>query len=524
MRLPMRGAVIAIASALLASTIAKAQPSSSVAGPGRTTATFRVIDFGAACDGKTDDTAAVQKAIDATEAAGGGVVEFPAGTCLLNSSRPSSHPWFFYNLIVGSNVTLSGTGGSRLLQGPGGRHALAPRATEVRNTVLAFGREYTVIRFQYPRYNGGFVTLRPTTAGETSVALSRSADLTRFKAEDDVAIYESTQGDVIPTEIGQVTAVKAENGVLTLRRPLTRSFLSPSIARITPLVTRNVGVRNMTVQGAEPLAVTETIGFKAENNEFVIETGTGERQFAGISLNTLVDFAFTGNTFTSVGPRYAPLELTQRNSRHGVFAGNRFTGLNAGFGEYAAHLKMTDNVFSLHPDATVVAGIFIGGKDVEFSRNTVHCGNITGGSGWGAVLADFIGPVEYAPYVGQIRITGNTLECRADGNICLGIFAADTAVIGNTIVATGTALGIHAEGALVQSNVIQDNTLRIGSGDGMFIVPPAKGGSGTKVTGNTIEGTGSHGIFVPAHGAPNAGGVVVSGNRVTGFKTAITIQ
>ncbi len=60
---------------------------------------FQARDYGAACDGKTDDTAAIQKAIDAAEAAGSGVVEFPTGTCLLNSYHPSPHPWFFYNLV-----------------------------------------------------------------------------------------------------------------------------------------------------------------------------------------------------------------------------------------------------------------------------------------------------------------------------------------------------------------------------------------------------------------------------------------
>src|SRR5215510_5345718 len=46
---------------------------------------FNVRDFGAVGDGKTLDTAAIQKALDACGAAGGGTVRLPAGTYL---SRP----------------------------------------------------------------------------------------------------------------------------------------------------------------------------------------------------------------------------------------------------------------------------------------------------------------------------------------------------------------------------------------------------------------------------------------------------
>ncbi|HEV2232361.1 MAG TPA: glycoside hydrolase family 28 protein [Terriglobia bacterium] len=52
---------------------------------------FDVRSFGAAGDGKTLDTPAINKAIEAAAAAGGGTVRFPAGTYLCYSIRLKSH-------------------------------------------------------------------------------------------------------------------------------------------------------------------------------------------------------------------------------------------------------------------------------------------------------------------------------------------------------------------------------------------------------------------------------------------------
>ena len=487
-------------------------------------AVFYVTNYGAVCDGTTDDTAAVQKAINAAEAAGGGVVEFPKGTCLLNSHYPSSHPWFFYNLLVSSNVRLKGAAASKLLQGPGGRHPLVPGATQVRNTVLAFGRDYTVTRFQKAAYNGGFYALKATAANHCSVTLSDRSDSLHFKVGDFVAIYKTTTGDVVPTETSQVTSLDSTTGVLGLKYPLARSFPTPSIANVTSLVTTDVAVQNLTVEGAEPLAVTETFGFKAQNCQFIIDTSIGGSNVLALNLNTLCDFQFIDNKFTSRGPAWAALELAQRNSQNGLWDGNTFTGSNMGFGEYAAHIILRNNHVWIHADPSVVAGIFIGGKDVVFTNNDVHGGNITGGSGWGALLADFVGPADYASYVGQIRIANNRFDCQADGNACLVICAADTSVTGNTINVTGNALGIHAEGPLLQANRIQDNTLSMGSGDGMLIVTPSTGGGGSVITGNKLSGSGAHGIYVNARSASNAGGTIIASNTIAGFRTAVSIQ
>ncbi len=54
-------------------------------------AEYNVRDFGATGDGKTPDTAAINKAIEAASATGGGTVRFPAGTYLSFSIRLKSH-------------------------------------------------------------------------------------------------------------------------------------------------------------------------------------------------------------------------------------------------------------------------------------------------------------------------------------------------------------------------------------------------------------------------------------------------
>src|SRR4051812_41824887 len=56
-----------------------------------TAASFDVKTFGATGDGKTLDTAAINNAIDAAAAAGGGTVEFPAGNYLSYSIHLKSH-------------------------------------------------------------------------------------------------------------------------------------------------------------------------------------------------------------------------------------------------------------------------------------------------------------------------------------------------------------------------------------------------------------------------------------------------
>lgn len=60
---------------------------------------FNACSFGATGDGTTDDRSAIQSALDAASASGGGVVHLPAGTYLIKAP-----------LFIGANTTLQGAG------------------------------------------------------------------------------------------------------------------------------------------------------------------------------------------------------------------------------------------------------------------------------------------------------------------------------------------------------------------------------------------------------------------------------
>jgi polygalacturonase len=76
--------------------------------------TFDVRTYGAAGNGKTLDTPAINKAIDAAAAGGGGIVRFPAGSYLCYSIHLKSHITLFLDpgaIIVAADTPAESPGG-----------------------------------------------------------------------------------------------------------------------------------------------------------------------------------------------------------------------------------------------------------------------------------------------------------------------------------------------------------------------------------------------------------------------------
>lgn len=98
---------------------------------------LNVRDFGAVGDGVADDTAAIQAALDAAEAAGGGIVWVPGGTYKLTRSEPPvgvPTATGYHVLRIGTGITLRGEGSvSHLVLDP------ASASSSIGYTVLRLG-------------------------------------------------------------------------------------------------------------------------------------------------------------------------------------------------------------------------------------------------------------------------------------------------------------------------------------------------------------------------------------------------
>ena len=62
--------------------------------------------YGATGDGVSDDTAAIQRAIDAVSAAGGGIVDIPAGNYRINTIYQTGHSYEKAGLVLKSNIIV----------------------------------------------------------------------------------------------------------------------------------------------------------------------------------------------------------------------------------------------------------------------------------------------------------------------------------------------------------------------------------------------------------------------------------
>ena len=79
--------------------------------------------YGATGDGVSDDTAAIQRAIDAVSAAGGGIVDIPAGNYRINTIYQTGHSYEKAGLVLKSNIIVRIANGAVLQAIPNGERS-----------------------------------------------------------------------------------------------------------------------------------------------------------------------------------------------------------------------------------------------------------------------------------------------------------------------------------------------------------------------------------------------------------------
>lgn len=391
--------------------------------------------FGAKGDGSTDDTTALQAAIDAATA--GTVVFVPAGT-------------YLYDGITGTvdGVTLRGEGEATVLRYTGaGTEGVAFNASYCSVEDMRLEDNATAIKVVALNYG--------SATAESYLAARRLHVVCTNAASIGIAIDEATHSVVEDCFVTQ-------SGTGTLEE---HAGIQISSATAGPL------------GGAEGAADCTIRNNRVEGGFFrcISSYGTGKRTRLKIESNTVL------STLTTTGTG-----IFAYHAAEGQVRGNRVRGANVGIfndtGEDAGFGICSDNTISgcnetainvedargAHISGNVIHdittnGIQIGGscRGLVIANNAIsECGS------QGLVLDRNVGTPHTDP-IGDITIIGNTIRLNGSHGI--------------------TAKGVRRS-LLIEGNIITDNDSDDNGGSGIVLDDDTQGGSNLNVhiVGNTI--------------------------------------
>src|SRR5215469_2267908 len=226
--------------------------------------TFNVKNFGAVGNGSTDDSAAIDSAITAVTAAGGGILFFPPGNFLMSTNT----------LIPPSNCIVQGSGIG---------------ATTITNTCVTGGKvtTLTVVMTMTGGTNASTWTSTNTTypinaptLGASTVTTTTAANAGNFSAGNIIMVSGDTHGSAFwfPSWYTTVVSAVAGTGVITLAESLP--FGGSYITTVQKIITlpKNITVRDLTLAvNSQPApgvsgGLMEILGcdtFLVENVKFV---------------------------------------------------------------------------------------------------------------------------------------------------------------------------------------------------------------------------------------------------------------
>ncbi len=294
---------------------------------------FYVQDYGAVCDGATDDISAVNAAVTALIAAGGGCLNFPPGTCLMSTALTITKSANNQSVMVrgyGAGVTKlyfpNATSGLVIVNTVNETEgANTSNADTVCDLSLCTGQT-NQLGFSHTGKNtnsteSGFTMRRCTFEGYVSGKYWGSAiyllDSPNFLLDDIRAVSGANSGDTILLEsntgqtIGNIRSFNGQGFDYGLRVIGTDSYEGITVTD-SNFVLCNTGIYWNTVTGEEHLMLVN-VHIKA-NNAWIVAANceriflthcnfdkNGSGTFIGIDINANCNHAKITNSFLRCG-------------------------------------------------------------------------------------------------------------------------------------------------------------------------------------------------------------------------------
>lgn len=457
---------------------------------------YDVRDYGAKGDGATDDTAAIQAALDAARAVGGVAVYLPPGVYLISSY-----------LRIGSTVTLCGAGASSVLRLKTGVADTAS-ADLLHNYSLnaGFPAPLTTPAAPAVAYLAGGGTLAAATysyrvaavndQGETLASAAATAVATAGSARMVVtwlAIPGATSYNVFGRTAGNEQLLAQNLAALTFTDDGKTAPLG-LVSDYNYTATRasgqdtDIAVLNLTLDGnkAGNPGLTASAGATYFNNVAGLTIrGVRVRDTTrhGLSMQWCTGINISGNVLTACGTagKFTGIMLYYRCSG-ATISGNTLVG--CGFGILTDHgtnnVSVTGNAISASADSAI--GFDEGSYAITCSGNTC-----TGNGNAGITVTDG----QTGRRTHDVSITGNVCTDNfADGIVLAGtdLFTVSGNVCARNGIGIRTAAGTTqpARRGHVSGNTVTDNLAQ-----GIYLSAATRNVS---VTGNRVEGNGAHGI------------------------------
>ncbi|CAL9528478.1 right-handed parallel beta-helix repeat-containing protein [Streptomyces sp. enrichment culture] len=428
---------------------------------------YNVATYGAVGDGTTNDAPAIQTALDAAYAAGGGTVVLPAGKTYAITTF------------------------------------LAVRA---RTTVWAYGATI--------KATGTTGLLRNFLSTETFAGYAGHSHIRIFGGTWDANASDGTTGTVT----GMTNAINFVHcRDITVRDVTIKNVSSAhalefnAVDGARALTCRFEGFRDNSGNGSRSFA-------EAVQIDIAVSGSSSIGQFDGTpSRDVLVEGCYFGPS-DRCGPwgRAIGSHTTRASTYYDNIRiiGNRIDGaLQEGIRGYAwRRVTIADNVIT----GTGMSGIEVGVPDPATAgytltpRTIAITGNVVeGNASEGGIRVEGVGAATLA----AVSITGNTL--RSSGSVGIHCDYAPHATITGNTVDTTSSTGILAQNS--DYPTITGNTVRQAGSNAIN----ASGSTGGTISGNTVDTTGSNfGIFVGPAGTVNSTALLITGNNITAAASA----